>query len=664
MKKLLLFTLTLALVLLALASCGASANCEHAYSGPCDPSCNKCANGARTPEAEHTFTDCVDTTCDVCETTRTPLEHTYTGNCDTECNACGATRTAENHTYSADCDSDCDVCGETRDVQHVYTNTCDKTCNVCGAVRLPDDHVYSNACDTTCDICGELRIASNHVYSSVCDADCNICSEPRIAESHTYDHACDADCNVCGAVRTVFEHTYDDACDAICNYCGTPRENVHDFSDWVVTSEATCETAAIESKFCGLCGETETRTVGEALGHVFDNECDIACNRTKCDFTREITHTYTAEYGVKLPATCTAAEVLNRFCDVCGAEETKIGEAALGHTFENNCDADCDRENCDFVRVIDEHDHLYSDWETLSPATCEEAEIQQRSCSVCGGTETREGEPKLNHLFDHDCDTDCNRQDCDYERTTEHDYQEWVTLDPATCLTPEIEQQVCFVCGAFNPETREGDPALGHIYTDACDAICDRENCGFERTPPHDYTDEHDVTCNGCDYVRPCNGHKALENDCLTCEYCGNPIPGSEHTYSNLCDTSCNVCGFERVAGSHQPSQENCTICLYCNETIAGAEHVSLESDCTKCQNCDAGTGKGHTPHPDNCLICENCPKESGAAHTPSAEDCTKCDHCGKSIGTAHTDANGDKKCDNCEQESLPGENWFPWAPL
>lgn len=664
MKKLLFFTLSLALVLLALASCSLTKKCQHAYSGPCDTTCNNCENGTRTPEAEHTFTDCTDTSCDVCGATREALAHKYDSTCDSECNTCGATRQADEHIYSSDCDATCNACGAERAAAHIYTNTCDKTCNVCGELRIPEAHQYSNACDTTCDVCGELRMASNHVYASKCDADCNICGEFRIAEPHTYDHSCDGDCNVCGATRTVNDHQYDDACDAICNNCGTVREDVHDFSAWLSKTAADCENAGVEIRYCAICGAEETREVGEALGHVFDHACDIACNRAKCDYTRETTHSYITEFETKLAATCTTPEILHRFCDICGTEETATGEAALGHAFENDCDADCNREDCDFVRVVDEHDHQYSEWATKTPATCLEAEVEYRICSACGGEETRAGDDPLDHDYDNACDTNCNREGCDFEREITHSWGEWVTKTPATCLEAEVEEQLCAICSAPNPQTREGEAALGHIYTDVCDKICDRENCGFERIPPHEYADEHDVTCEHCDYVRTCNGHKALTTDCTVCEYCGMAIPGSEHTYANLCDTTCDVCGSIRAVGPHKSSQEDCTKCLYCGETIEGVVHVPYAKDCTKCEKCDAGTGMAHTPSEHDCLTCGICGKPSGAEHEQSSEDCTKCGICGGSLGTAHTDTNRDGKCDNCEQEALPGQNWFPWAPL
>ncbi len=898
MKRLLLCTFTLALMLFALASCFGE---NHVYSGPCDPSCNECDRVTREPEVDHTFADCSDTECDVCGEVREAVEHTYKSACsakceacgyaredaaahiydspcDAECNVCGEAREASEHIYANNCDTDCNFCGALRVTNHTYTNACDKTCNVCGATRIPEAHTYSNACDSTCDVCGELRMVPNHVYSTVCDADCNVCGELRIASAHTYDHACDGDCNVCGATRVVADHVYDNACDAECNTCQTVRSNIHDFGDWRIKSAADCDNAAVEVKYCALCGEEVTREGEAALGHVFDNTCDTACNRAKCDYKRTITHSYSEEYATKIPATCTTAEKLNRFCDICGYEDIIAGKGALNHDFDHACDTDCNREDCDYTRVIV---HVFGEWETKIPAKCLDDEIEHRICGICNAEETRIGDvAALGHAFDHDCDTVCNREDCGYtreiehqyddncdavcnvvgcgferipphtydsitdlecndcgydrectghiawekdclicwvcgaaipgaehifgewetetaancfapevearycticnvketqigdsirehaysfvcdeecdyddcdyvravehtfddvcdtdcnvpecdfvrtvphvfednwatktpanctdaevevryctvcqaeetrfgdealdheysdpcdkvcdrkdcgyERTTAHEYGEWMTKTPANCYDAEVLYQICTLCSAENEETKPGQPALDHAWTDSCDAICNRD-CGFERTPPHSYDDEHDVTCNNCDYVRPCNGHAPLATDCTKCKYCEEAIPGSTHSYIYICDTACSVCGTAITGEAHKGSAADCTICMYCNKPIEGAAHIATAEDCTVCQNCDAGTGKNHVADPTNCTHCANCDQASDKDHVDGVTDCTKCEDCGIYLSKAHTDANGDSKCDTCGKETLPGENWFPWAPL
>ena len=970
MKRLLFCTLTVVLMLFVLASCFGTES--HKYKSDCATVCTDCGIEMREPLAEHTYDSCSDVECNACGEIRKATEHEYAGACaeacslcgekretadaphvfdspcDSECNVCKATRAASEHVYQTDCDTDCEFCGALRITEHKYTNDCDKDCNVCSALRIPKAHVFTYPCSLTCNVCGaENPAPAACQYSYACDDDCNLCGTLRNADAHVYDHACDADCNVCGEVRAVNDHTYDDSCDADCNACGTLREGVHAFGAWRTKTPASCTSAEILARYCADCGAEETKEGASTLDHIYTNDCDVQCDR--CGAKREITHTYDADFKVYVPVSCTTAEILERFCSVCGARETKIGRAALGHTYTNTCDTTCDREGCDYVRVIThtfgewetksvencvddeiEHricsvcgaeetrvgtaalghtpletdceicsvcgeasgfEHSFGAWETKTPEDCYNDEIENRICSACGVEETRTGTPSHGHAyaddcdaicengcgferipphvydgvedlvcnecghnrectghlpyvndcticricgeasgiehafgewvtktaenctdaeiehrvcdecgteetrtgtaalghtpletdceicsvcgqasgfehsfgawetktpasctedeierqicsichkeatrtgdelaFDHDydnnCDTTCNTcgaarpvehdfegvewtektpadcnnaqilarkcLECGAEETKEgigalghtphadnctvcarcgqpseigHEFGDWVTKSEADCYNAEILHKVCGKCGIASTETQEGKPALKHTYTDACDAICDLCNT-FERIPPHEYADEHDVSCELCGDVRACTGHKHLDNNCLVCEYCGQAIPGAEHTYSFICDTDCDVCGTTREA-SHAPSAADCTVCQYCGETIPGAAHVALDTDCTVCANCNAGTGKAHEADPTNCVVCKHCGKASGKTHTPdTAVNCTQCETCGKNLGTSHTDANADGYCDKCPQETLPGENWFPWAPL
>ncbi len=61
------------------------------------------------------------------------------------------------HTYDNACDTSCNVCEETRTTTHTYTNACDTSCNVCGTTRTVGDHIYDNDTDTTCNECGFVR---------------------------------------------------------------------------------------------------------------------------------------------------------------------------------------------------------------------------------------------------------------------------------------------------------------------------------------------------------------------------------------------------------------------------------------------------------------------------------------------------------------------------
>lgn len=81
-------------------------------------------------------------------------------------------------------------------------------------------------------------------------------------------------------------------------------------------------------------------------------------------------------------------------------------------------------------------EHQWDEWITLTPATCSAKGVQTRSC-ICGKTETRE----LDALA--------------------HTFGEWITVTPATCANKGVKMHVCS-CGAA--ETGE-IPATGvHAY--------------------------------------------------------------------------------------------------------------------------------------------------------------------------------------------------------
>ena len=120
--------------------------------------------------------------------------HTYTNACDTTCDVCEYTRTADAHVYDNACDTTCNVCSAERTVEsHVYDNTCDTTCNVCSAERTIESHVYDNACDTACNVCGVTRTIT-HDYAETLTAGetthyyaCSVCGDKKDEAAHVFD---------------------------------------------------------------------------------------------------------------------------------------------------------------------------------------------------------------------------------------------------------------------------------------------------------------------------------------------------------------------------------------------------------------------------------------------------------------------------------------------
>ena len=125
------------------------------------------------------------------------------------------------------------------------------------------------------------------------------------------------------------------------------------------------------------------------------------------------------------------------------------------------------------------------------------------------------------HLFDHECDQDCNMSDCDYRREILHVYDNGCDPD-------------CNACGY------ERDP---HTWDGVCDGVCNK--CGGTRdVPAHTYDNGCDTDCNECGEVRVTEHVYASDCD-ASCNECGD-IRVPEHYWTDEHDDECNGCGHNR----------------------------------------------------------------------------------------------------------------------
>lgn len=75
---------------------------------------------------------------------------------------------------------------------------------------------------------------------------------------------------------------------------------------------------------------------------------------------------------------------------------------------------------------IDDSIHDFSEWETVTGATCTAAGVEKRTCSICNTTEERA------------------------ISATGHSYGDWVVVVAPGCTTKGKDQQTCTTCGAVN----------------------------------------------------------------------------------------------------------------------------------------------------------------------------------------------------------------------
>ena len=169
--------------------------------------------------------------------------------------------------------------------------------------------------------------------------------------------------------------------------------------------------------------------------------------------------------------------------------------------------------------------HNWSSWQTTEEATCTKDGSQLRYCD-CNAIEVKPI-PQKGHRY-----------------------------SVANCTTPKT----CTVCGATSGS------ALGHSYTNDCDASCNR--CGAARSITHNYAG---ATC----------------TDPKTCTECGVTTGTSlGHSYTNDCDASCNRCGAARTvthsyAGATCTDPKTCTVCGVTTGTSLGHSYVTTTTKAT-----------------------------------------------------------------------------------
>ena len=201
-------------------------------------------------------------------------------------------------------------------------------------------------------------------------------------------------------------------------------DDSHTVTVWEVVTKPTCTQPGTDKGICDVCGEEVTREV-EATGHawVLDEEFpakEATCTedgRTEqyyCPYCWAVQggevipatgHTVTTWEVVTKP-TCTQPGLDKGICDVCGEEVTCEVEPT-GHAWvldeefpaiEPTCTEEGRAEQyyCPYCwavtggETIPATGHSWGKWVTIKEATEDEAGLQERTCSVCGATQTRE----------------------------------------------------------------------------------------------------------------------------------------------------------------------------------------------------------------------------------------------------------------------------------
>ena len=326
-------------------------------------------------------------------------------------------------------------------------------------------------------------------------------------------------CTLCNEVKDTtlpaLDHSYDSmkkenalTHKVVCTVCGKEESRTHTWNAGTVTLEPTCKNPG-EKTFTCPCGEIKKETVASE-GHNFGvwAKTEKSHSRSCANCTEKETGNHEWKVEVIREATCKEGGNTKKTCTVCGYSLNELTDKLKDHTYENDCDSDCDV--CGKKRTVS---HKYgSSWSR-------DASGHWHECTKCG------------------------------EKV---DFKKHYPGPEAT----EKEDQVCITCDYVLQERLEhthkfdkqwSNDESGHWH--GCEG-CDRE----EDFAAHSYDDGCDERCNICDYENEdahtfgkewmCNEKSHWKE----CELCGEKkeldthIPGPEAT--ETAPQLCSVCDF------------------------------------------------------------------------------------------------------------------------
>ena len=386
---------------------------------------------------------------------------------------------------------------------------------------------------------------------------CSVCNEILVAQTeipakgHTWTAAS------CTAPKT-------------CSVCSATDGNPlgHDWSDWTVTTEATCTAKGEKTRSCQREGCDATDTVDiPANGHteVTDAAVEPTCTvpgKTEgkhCSVCNEVLvaqtevpakgHTWTA-------ASCTEP----RTCSVCGATD---GEA-LGHdwsawtvTTEATCTEkgektrSCQREGCDAVETeeIAAKGHTEVIDAAVEPTCTEPGKTEGKHCSVCNEILVAQTEiPAKGHTWTAASCTEprtCSVCSATDGNPLGHDWSDWTVTNEATCTEKGEKTRSCKRDGCDATDTVD-IPANGH--TEVTDAAVEPTCTMAGKTEG-----KHCSVCNEILVAQteiPAKGHTWTAASCTaprTCSVCsatdGNPLGHDWSDWTVTTEATCTAKG-------------------------------------------------------------------------------------------------------------------------
>ncbi len=248
------------------------------------------------------------------------------------------------------------------------------------------------------------------------------------------------------------------------------KGHVHDYGEWVVYREATCEEGGYKSRICTECGASETEKL-PVLGHDYQErvitpatcseggESEFVCKRDPSHRylgkTQALGHDWKEEgEGYRAPTCTQPGYSASAVCRRCKTRREDQEIPALGHDYSGEAvieEATCENagskttacvHGCGSVKTeeIAPLGHSFGEERTIKESTCTADGEKLSECTRCGET-VKTTIPALGHAWD-----------------------EQGEVVPATCLEEGYSASaVCLRCGQTREKTTL--PALGHDYS-------------------------------------------------------------------------------------------------------------------------------------------------------------------------------------------------------
>jgi len=335
-------------------------------------------------------------------------------------------------------------------------------CTVCSATKKEDtakttDHKYGSwtkVNDTThkhtCSVCSKEESA-NHTWDSG-----KVTKQPNCKEIGTKTFTCSG----CKATKTedipkTTDHKYgnwtkvsDTQHKHTCSVCSKEETVNHTWNSGTVTKKATCKEAGEKKFTCTGCNATKTEEIPKLTTHTYNNDCDTDCD--VCGLTRTISHKFSAKWS---------ADKENHWheCTVCKEKKDSAKHTPGAEPTEYTAQT-C--TTCGYViKAALGHKHNYAQQWTTNDAG------HWYVCSGCA-----EKGSYADHAFENGCDTDCSI--CGFTRETSHAFAEdWET-------DAEKHWHICANCDVKQDEAAH---EAGAEATETTAQIC--TICGYEIAP-------------------------------------------------------------------------------------------------------------------------------------------------------------------------------------